>query len=1047
MNKRNLQLKRTLCSVLLVLLLSAVGMGKMLADQVVGDLKYEVVYTNEGPTAKVIGHKNGTAATGSLVIPSTVPLEFEYWDGEEWVTTTEIIAVTKIVYHAFAGCIGLGSLTIGNSVTTIEAEAFLGCSGFTGSLTIPNSVTTIGDYAFYGCSGFTGNLTIGNSVNRIGFRAFEGCSGLTSFNIPNSVRWIEGGAFYETGWYEQQPYETIMYVDSWCLGYKGWGPAGPLTINEGIRGIAGSAFENCSFFTGSLIIPNSVIMIGDLAFYNCTGFTGDLVIPNSVTEIGNRAFSNCTGLTGSLTIGNSVVDILHEAFFSCGFTGSLIIGNSVTMISARAFIGCFGFKSITSLAETPPIIEYGNDNATFYGWSNSTPVYVPCGFEEAYASTRSWSRSFSNYHGLCGGTVAVVAMPEEGGTVTGGGSFEAGEACTLTATANEGYFLAEWTQNGTRVSTNAEYTFYVANDVELVAHFSADGIIEFADANVKSICVSYWDTNGDGELSYAEAASVTSLGNYFQNNSVINSFDELQYFIGLSSIGYNAFSECSGLTSIVLPSSITWIGNFAFNGCCSLTGSITIPKSVTQIGYKAFYDCCGIDEIIMLSAAPSRLGGGNVFCATNPDFVIYVPYESLNAYKTANNWSDYEPYIKAMFTPNVSGYASSTSNDKWTFIALPLTNETDPATVLNLLSEDGGYDLYQFDQSAADEEWRNYKVDSFNLFNGRGYLYARAVDVNLVIGGDFNEDETKEVSLDYDAGKPFAGWNLVGNPFPAGAYINRSYYVMNATGSGIEPMAISFSIPVPVCTGVMVKAEATGESVTFSKTAPETQGQNNGSLQIAVAQANTRGASTSSAAILDKAVVSFNEGDELGKFVFNKDNAKLYIPQGNEEYAIAYAAKQGEMPLNFEATENGEYSISIKAENAEFDYLHLIDNLTGTDIDLLPLGKGGKEDSQPATYTFTAKTTDYASRFRLVFSVSGDAASDNGAPFAFISNGSIIVSDANADATLQIVDMTGHIIVSADVARNISTKGMAQGVYVLRLIKGDEVKTQRIVIE
>ena len=153
------------------------------------------------------------------------------------------------------------------------------------------------------------------------------------------------------------------------------------------------------------------------------------------------------------------------------------------------------------------------------------------------------------------------------------------------------------------------------------------------------------------------------------------------------------------------------------------------------------------------------------------------------------------------------------------------------------------------------------------------------------------------------------------------------------------------------------------------------------------------------------------------------------------------------MPLNFEATENEEYTISIKAENAEFDYLHLIDNLTGTDIDLLPLCKGGKGDSQPATYTFTAKTTDYASRFRLVFSVSGDADSDNDTPFAFINNGSIIVSDANADATLQIVDMAGHIIVSADVARNISTKGMAQGVYVLRLIKGDEVKTQRIVIE
>ncbi len=369
-----------------------------------------------------------------------------------------------------------------------------------------------------------------------------------------------------------------------------------------------------------------------------------------------------------------------------------------------------------------------------------------------------------------------------------------------------------------------------------------------------------------------------------------------------------------------------------------------------------------------------------------------------------------------------------------------------------MLPTTGTYDLYRFDQT-ENAEWRNYKANNFNLVNGQGYLYANAEDVNLIFKGTFNEDETKNVELVYDANAYFAGWNLVGNPFPVSAYANKSYYTMNEDGSAIEPVAVSMETAIPACTGVMVKAENTGESVTFSKTAPETA-VNQGVLQIVLSQLDPEpvegskgGVSTSSTTALDKAIVSFNEGDELGKFVFNKDNAKLYIPQGKEEYAIACAEKLGEMPLNFEATENGEYTISIKAENTEFDYLHLIDNLTSADIDLLPLCKGGKGDSQPATYTFTAKTTDYASRFRLLFSVSGDADDDNDTPFAFISNGSIIVSDANADATLQIVDMTGHIIVSADVARNISTNGMAPGVYFLRLIKGDEVKTQRIVVE
>lgn len=150
----------------------------------------------------------------------------------------------------------------------------------------------------------------------------------------------------------------------------------------------------------------------------------------------------------------------------------------------------------------------------------------------------------------------------------------------------------------------------------------------------------------------------------------------------------------------------------------------------------------------------------------------------------------------------------------------------------------------------------------------------------------------------------------------------------------------------------MVKVETTDETVTFSKTAPETQGPNNGSLQIAVAQANTRGNS-----IQDKAIVSFNAGDELGKFFFNEDNAKLYIQQGNRDFAIACSEKSGEMPLNFKATKDGIYTLSVNPDNVDLDYLHLIDNLTGADVDLL----------QTPAYSFTAKTTDYTSRFRLVF--------------------------------------------------------------------------------
>lgn len=91
--------------------------------------------------------------------------------------------------------------------------------------------------------------------------------------------------------------------------------------------------------------------------------------------------------------------------------------------------------------------------------------------------------------------------------------------------------------------------------------------ILFADANVKALCVANWDTNDDGELSHAEAAAVTTLGNVFYNKSFITSFNELQYFTGLTSINEQEFYNCTNLTSITVPNSVNSIGNFAFYFC------------------------------------------------------------------------------------------------------------------------------------------------------------------------------------------------------------------------------------------------------------------------------------------------------------------------------------------------------------------------------------------------------------------------------------------------------------------------------------------------
>ena len=115
--------------------------------------------------------------------------------------------------------------------------------------------------------------------------------------------------------------------------------------------------------------------------------------------------------------------------------------------------------------------------------------------------------------------------------------------------------------------------------------------IDFADAEVKRICVENWDTNGDGELSYKEAAAVTDLGvafraSYESPNTSVTSFNELQYFTGLSEIGEYAFSYCTKLMSITLPETIEKLGCYAFQRCPF--EHVLLPESLLDIDHEVF---------------------------------------------------------------------------------------------------------------------------------------------------------------------------------------------------------------------------------------------------------------------------------------------------------------------------------------------------------------------------------------------------------------------------------------------------------------------------
>lgn len=146
--------------------------------------------------------------------------------------------------------------------------------------------------------------------------------------------------------------------------------------------------------------------------------------------------------------------------------------------------------------------------------------------------------------------------------------------------------------------------------------------IDFADAAVKAICVDNWDTNDDDELSYDEAAAVTDIGNVFKGNTDITSFDELQYFTGLTKIGKEAFRDAASLTSVVLPQSVVNIqGGWSFYGCSSLE-KVVLPDNLSMIdSYTFSYTAI---KSIKLPEKGSVTLGYNVFTGT-PLTNLHIP--------------------------------------------------------------------------------------------------------------------------------------------------------------------------------------------------------------------------------------------------------------------------------------------------------------------------------------------------------------------------------------------------------------------------------------
>src|ERR1039458_2918354 len=289
------------------------GMLLLLLLMLPAVVQAQFTFTTNNGAITITGHI-GTVV-GAVTIPDTInglpvtSIGNDAFAGCSYYFTSVTIpdSVTSLGYAAFADCMSLTNVTIGNSVIGIGDLAFSWLDSLT-SVTIPNSVTSLGYGAFAECIRLT-SVTIGDSVTSIGDDAFGDCISPTGAYFLGRAPSL-GGTNVFSGDNNATVYH-LLGSGHWGTTFGGrptalWDCPWPYTCttNNGTITITGYTGAGGAVDIPSTINGLPVTGIGISAFACCTGLT-DVTIPNSVSSIGNDAFCNCSSLTGVYFMGNA----------------------------------------------------------------------------------------------------------------------------------------------------------------------------------------------------------------------------------------------------------------------------------------------------------------------------------------------------------------------------------------------------------------------------------------------------------------------------------------------------------------------------------------------------------------------------------------------------------------------------------------------------------------------------------------------------------------------------------------------------------------------
>jgi hypothetical protein len=471
----------------------------------------------------------------AVMLPAVVQAQLSYMDNGDGTAT-----ITGCDQD-YSGAVTIPDTTNGLMVSSIGDGAFYGCTNLTSS-TIPNSITNIGTAAFNSCLSLT-NIAIPASVTSIGEYAFFYCTNLTAIevNTTNPAYSSADGVLFNK--------------DQTILMQFPFGKAGSYAIPGTVTNLADGAFGinhgpgpypslvfSCYGLT-NLVVPGSIANIKECAFSYCAGLIS-VTLSNGIASIGDGAFSWCYQLS-SINIPGSVTNIGVGAFFWSGLT-NVTIENGVSSIGERAFEGCFSLKSVTIPGSVTNIGDYA-----FFSCSGLVNFNLPNGV------SRLGADAFAGCVDL-----PHIEIPD-----------------CLTSIGQEAFSFCYALTNVTipsSVTNIGPYAFAtclsLANiyvDTNNAFYGSVDGILCSKD---QTVLIQFPGT-GRGD-NYTVPSGITSIGSYsFANNFFVGCYSVPSggnnNFPGTNSPGpvpVGPFLPPAGtnLVSVIIPSSVTNIGNGAF---------------------------------------------------------------------------------------------------------------------------------------------------------------------------------------------------------------------------------------------------------------------------------------------------------------------------------------------------------------------------------------------------------------------------------------------------------------------------------------------------